>query len=75
MKYCFRYSLYLAVTVWFSVAHAGSYEDFFIAINRGDDRAVAQLLERGFDPNSRDPKGQTGLILAMCERRSRTAAS
>ena len=29
---------------------------------------MTRLLERGFDPNSRDPKGQTGLILALLAR-------
>ena len=30
-------------------AHAGSYEDFFRAIKRNDDKAIQQLLSRGFD--------------------------
>lgn len=73
MMYCFKYVLYLVVAFGFSIARAGSYEDFFIAINRDDDHTVAQLLARGFDPNSRDPKGQTGLILALRDESSRVA--
>jgi uncharacterized protein len=65
MKSYLRYFFYLFMAIGVSGAFAGSYEDFFIAINRGDGRTVATLLERGFDPNSRDPKGQTGLILAL----------
>jgi uncharacterized protein len=73
MKYCFRYVAYLLVLLCFSTVRAGSYEDFFMAINRDDDRSVAKLLERGFDPNSRDPKGQTGLILALRDGSTRVA--
>ncbi len=73
MKYCFRKLVYLIIFVGVSCARAGSYEDFFIAVNRGDDRGVAKLLERGFDPNSRDPKGQTGLILALRDDSPRVA--
>lgn len=48
-----------------AAASAGSYEDFFSAIQRDDKGAVAVLLARGFDPNSRDPKGQVGLFVAL----------
>jgi uncharacterized protein len=73
MKQYIRYLLYLVMAIGFSMANAGSYEDFFIAVNRGDERTVAQLLQRGFDPNSRDPKGQTGLILALRDGSPRVA--
>jgi uncharacterized protein len=73
MKYYFRVLVYLVMTIGFSSANAGAYEDFFIAINRDDDWGVAKLLERGFDPNSRDPKGQTGLILALRDDSPRVA--
>ncbi len=61
----FKYLTYLIVVMWFSVASAGAYEDFFQAVNRDDGRTVRQLIERGFDPNSRDPKGQAALHLAL----------
>jgi len=61
----FKYVVYLIVGMWFSVANAGAYEDFFQAVNRDDGRTVRQLIERGFDPNSRDPKGQAALHLAL----------
>lgn len=46
-------------------ARAGAYEDFFSAIQRDDGNAIEALLRRGFDPNTRDPKGQVGLTLAL----------
>lgn len=58
-------ALFLALP---TLAWAGSYEDFFIAVKNDFAPKVASLLERGFDPNSRDPNGQTGLTLAMQER-------
>jgi uncharacterized protein len=73
MKHHFRIIAYLVMVIGVSCARAGSYDDFFIAINRDDDRGVTQLLERGFDPNSRDPKGQTGLILALRDQSPRVA--
>jgi uncharacterized protein len=73
MKRYLRYLAYLIVVMAFSAARAGAYEDFFAAVNRDDDRAVAALLERGFDPNSRDPQGQTGLILALRDESQRVA--
>lgn len=58
---------YLLVFICFSTAHAGSFEDFFSAIQRDDARALTALLQRGFDPNTRDAKGQPGLLLAVRE--------
>ncbi|WP_087746152.1 MULTISPECIES: ankyrin repeat domain-containing protein [unclassified Acidovorax] len=55
----------LALVAASAVAHAGSYDDFFTAIRRDDGAAIAALLRRGFDPNTRDPKGQVGLTLAL----------
>jgi hypothetical protein len=46
-------------------AVAGSYEDFFVAIQRDDAATITTLLQRGFDPNTRDPRGQVGLMLAL----------
>ncbi|MFN7156457.1 MAG: ankyrin repeat domain-containing protein [Acidovorax sp.] len=59
-------ALALAACGVFSVpAQAGAFEDFFIAIQRDDGDAITVLLRRGFDPNTRDPKGQVGLTLAL----------
>lgn len=50
----------LAPVVW-----AGSFEDFFAAIQRDDADTLTTLLLRGFDANTRDTKGQVGLTLAL----------
>lgn len=63
----FRYVLYLAVFIGFSIAKAGSYDDFFTAIRIDDEATMSALLARGFDPNTVDAKGQPGLVLAMKE--------
>jgi ankyrin repeat protein len=73
MRTYFRYVFYLIVAVAFSSARAGAYEDFFSAVARDDDRTIVQLLQRGFDPNSRDPSGQTGLILALRDEAPRVS--
>ena len=54
---------------------AGAYEDFFVAILRDDDAAIAALLRRGFDPNTRDPKGQVGLTIALQNGSSKAFAA
>ncbi|MEZ0309551.1 MAG: ankyrin repeat domain-containing protein [Ramlibacter sp.] len=51
----------------FSFAHAGSYDDFFIAIKQDDANAITALLRRGFDPNTPSPQGQDGLYVALRE--------
>jgi ankyrin repeat protein len=62
-----RKIVYLVAALWFSSAHAGSYEDFFRALKQDDAKAVSALLARGFDPNTLDPKGFPGLYLALQE--------
>lgn len=47
------------------LARAGAYEDFFAAIEVDNDSGMRQLLARGMDPNTLDPKGQHGLFLAL----------
>ncbi len=49
------------------VAWAGAYEDFFSAIRTDDAQTIQNLLQRGFDPNTRDPKNLPGLFLALRE--------
>jgi uncharacterized protein len=63
----FKYVIYLVVLIQFSLASAGSYEDYFKAIQQDDARTVQSLLQRGFDPNTRDPNQQHGLYLALRE--------
>jgi ankyrin repeat protein len=67
MKKYFRYVIYLYVFIGFSSASAGSFDDFFVAINRDDPVMVESLLKRGFDPNTPNAQGQFGLFLALRE--------
>ncbi|MEO7854318.1 MAG: ankyrin repeat domain-containing protein, partial [Rubrivivax sp.] len=73
MRNYFKKVIYLLAVVSVSTAMAGSYEDFFKAVNRDDGDTVATLVQRGFDPNSRDPQGQTALHLALRDQSPRTA--
>jgi hypothetical protein len=47
------------------LAHAGAYEDYFFAVNQDNDEVVSALIDRGFDPNTVNPSGQHGLLLAL----------
>jgi uncharacterized protein len=74
MRNYFKKIVYLIVFAGFGLANAGSYDDFFVAIKRDDTNEVAALLKRGFDPNTRDPKGLHGLFLAVREPSLKVAA-
>ncbi|HRD95780.1 MAG TPA: ankyrin repeat domain-containing protein [Rubrivivax sp.] len=74
MKHYFRIVLYLIVLFGLSSAIAGSYEDFFRALRIDNAGAVSELLARGFDPNSPDEKGQTGLHLAIRDNSAKVAS-
>ena len=65
--YYFKKIIYLIVITGFSTANAGSYEDFFQAIKQDNAAFIQNLLQRGFDPNTVDPNGQTGLFIALQE--------
>ncbi len=67
MSKWFKYPLYLFVLIGYSFVHAGSYEDFFTAIRYDDARVVRSFLQRGFDPNTLNPNGVVGLMLAIVE--------
>lgn len=73
MRNNFKTIVYLVVLVVCFDVRAGSYEDFFQAVNRDDGRTVSALIKRGFDPNSRDPQGQTALHLALRDESPQTA--
>ena len=62
-----KLSVVIALATAALASHAGSYEDFFAAIKQDDSRTLAALLQRGFDPDTPDPQGQSGLILAARE--------
>jgi ankyrin repeat protein len=67
MRNWFNNAVKLIVLLGFSAAHAGSYEDFFVAIKRDDGKTITALLNRGFDPNTPDPQGVPGLLIAVRE--------
>ncbi len=67
MRIFFKYVAYLVLAIGISAAHAGSYDDFFVAIKRDDPAAIRDLLRRGFDPDTPDPKGVHGLYSALQE--------
>jgi ankyrin repeat protein len=68
MFYFNRYKKFIVLyifIVFFSPVFAGSYEDFFSAIERDDAPAVAQLIRLGFDPNTPSPQGLHPLFAAI----------
>jgi uncharacterized protein len=69
----FRFIVYLFVVVGYSLATAGSFEDFFIAIRNDNVGVLNDLIRRGFDPSTRDEKGQPGLTIAMQENSLKAA--
>jgi ankyrin repeat protein len=65
MRNWFKKLIYLVVFIGFSSVRAGSYEDFFFALEADNATIVVQLLERGFDPNTPNPKGVPALMVAL----------
>jgi len=71
----FKYFLYIIVLYTFSTSYAQSPVDFFRAVHVDDAGTVKRLLERGFDPNTVDPKGQVGLYLAFRDESPKTVTA
>ena len=69
----FKRLIYSLVAVGFFNANAGSFDDFFIAIRNDNVGNLSELLSRGFDPNTRNEKGQPGLVIAMQEHSLKAA--
>jgi hypothetical protein len=67
VKYYFKSIIYLIVFYSYSVCQAGSFEDFFSAIQRDDADSVTAILKRGFDVNTPNSAGEQGLLLAVRE--------
>jgi ankyrin repeat protein len=69
--FCFKKLKNLLVLIgflFFSLSgKAGSYEDFFKAVQFDNVRVVEALLQRGFDPNTVSPEGVPALLLAVRE--------
>lgn len=64
MKY-FRYVIYLLFSIAYSFASAGSFDLFFLALERNDTYQIKLLLKQGFDPNSVNVRGEYALIAAL----------
>jgi hypothetical protein len=64
LRFYIKLSLYLYVLIGFNISIAGSYADFFKAIEMDQPEVVGKLLARGFDPNSPSPKNVPALILS-----------
>ena len=73
MRINFKYLGILLVFSVISLAHAGSYEDFFAAVKRDNAGNLQSLLNRGFDPNTVDPGGLSGLYLALRDENLKAA--
>lgn len=73
IKQIIRLIIYLAVIVAVSSVRAGAYEDFFKAVELDDAATVRRLLNRGIDPDTRDPRGQVALYVALREESLRVA--
>ena len=56
----------LVISIPFA-AHAGSYDDFFAALTYDRPVLLRLLLERGFDPNTLNEKGEHGVALGVRE--------
>jgi ankyrin repeat protein len=52
---------------FFNCCQAGSYEDFFRALQFDDLKVVSSLLNRGFDPNTVNLDAEPALIAALRE--------
>jgi len=64
----FIYPLVVAASFAASMAaHADDAVSFFRAIPVDNASGIKSLIAGGFDPNTRDPRGQTGLLLAIRE--------
>lgn len=61
----FRFAIFIILLIRFSSANAGSYEDYFAAIEVDNHKAISALFQHGFDPNTLASNGDHGLVLAI----------
>jgi hypothetical protein len=62
-----KISIFCIVFNGISVARAGAYEDYWAAIRQDAPANVLRLILGGFDANTLDAEGNTGLTLALSE--------
>lgn len=67
MKYLKFFTATLLLLGMVVRAHAGAYDDMIKAVNIGDTKEVASLLQRGMDANTVEANGQTLLHTACWE--------
>lgn len=70
-----KYLFHLIVFIGYSNAIAGSYEDFFAAVQRDDGQTITALIRQGFDANVPDPKGEHALFAATRENATKAIAA
>ncbi len=61
------------LSIFLDLAHAGSFTDFFRAVDVDDVGAVQSLLAEGFDPNAVNAKGDSALYLALRDKSLKVA--
>lgn len=64
LKTLLQLLLIAGLTLSAQAAYGQAYEEFLKAVERGDAKVVAELLDKGLDPNTADPKGNTALMMA-----------
>jgi ankyrin repeat protein len=60
-----KYVVLIGYIFIFKNSLAGAYDDYFRALRVDDAKTVTALLKRGFDPNTLDEQGRSGLMLAL----------
>lgn len=70
-----QYTVAIGIFLFSLASFAGSYEDFFKAIQLDNEREVLRWLDRGFDPNTLDPQGTPGLLKATQEQSFKVASA
>jgi ankyrin repeat protein len=65
MRNYFKCFVYLVVFIGFSTSHAGSYDDFFSAVEHDQADVVSTLVNQGFDPNTVSAKGVHPMLMAV----------
>lgn len=60
-----KYFVLIGFSLFSIFSFAGSYEDFFIALQNDQVKVVSSLLSRGFDPNTVNLKAEPALLNAL----------
>jgi ankyrin repeat protein len=60
-----KFFVFIGFSLFSVFSSAGSYEDFFIALQNDQVKVVSSLLSRGFDPNTVNLKAEPALLNAL----------